>query len=55
MNVTEIKTAIESRLSGRAAEYWSNTTEQNEFVIIAQREGIEAAVAAVEGMVEDEE
>jgi hypothetical protein len=50
MTVSEIKSAIVSKLSQSASDYWHNTTEQNEFIVIAQRDGIDAAVAAVEEM-----
>jgi hypothetical protein len=50
MTVSEIKSAIAAKLSQDASDYWHNTTEQNEFVVIAQRDGIDAAVAAVEEM-----
>jgi hypothetical protein len=50
MTASEIKSAIASKLSQAASDYWHNTTEQNEFIVIAQRHGIDAAVAAVEEM-----
>ena len=48
MNILEIKRAIESQLSIQAREHWHNTSEQNEYIIIAQCDGIDAAVEAIE-------
>ena len=50
MTASEIKSAIASKLSQVASDYWHNTTEQNDFIVIAQRDGIDASVAAVEEM-----
>jgi hypothetical protein len=36
-----------------ASDYWHNTAEQNEYVVIAQRYGIIAAVASVESSARD--
>jgi hypothetical protein len=54
MTVTEIKSAIARKLSQVASDYWHNTTEQNDYVVIAQRYGIVAAVDAVESSARDE-
>lgn len=50
MAPTEAKREIESKLEGDALDYWNGAAPDlvNEFVIQAQREGIDAAVAAVE-------
>jgi len=50
MNPSEIKSAIASKLSERASQRWHNCDAQNEIVIVAQREGIEAAVALAEDL-----
>ena len=50
MTASEIKSAIARKLSQVASDYWHNTTEQNDFIVIAQRDGIDASVAAVEEM-----
>lgn len=55
MNVSEIKSEIESKLSCDAAAYWHNTTEQNDYIVLAQREGVDAAVASIEQDVKVEE
>ncbi len=48
MNITQIKSAIAERLTETGREHWNGTTEQNEFVILAQRSGIDAAVKLIE-------
>lgn len=55
MTVTEIKSAIESNASDAAGDYFANSTEQNDYIVIAQRDGVGAAVAALEEMVVDDE
>ena len=53
MNILKIKRTIESQLSEVAGEYFHNTDEQNDYIIIAQRDGIDAAVAAIEEVAAD--
>jgi len=48
MNPSEIKSAIESRLSDNAVVYWQNTMERNDYIVLAQQEGIEKAIQAIE-------
>jgi hypothetical protein len=50
MTPTEARREIESRLQGDAADYWNGMSPDlaNEFVIFAQREGVDAAVAEIE-------
>ena len=48
MTIREIKSKIVSRLSQAASDYWHNSTEKSDFITIAEREGIDAAVAAIE-------
>jgi hypothetical protein len=55
MTITEIKQSIAAKLSETASDYWHNTTEQNEFIAIAQRDGIDAAAASVEEMTKADE
>lgn len=53
MEILKIKRAIESQLTEVASDYWHNTDYQNDYIIIAQREGIDAAVTAIEEMAAD--
>lgn len=53
MQILKIKRAIESQLTEVASDYWHNTDYQNDYIIIAQHEGIDAAVTAIEEMAAD--
>ena len=56
MTPYQAKQAIADGLeTERAIEYFANTQEQNDYVVIAQREGVDAAIAAVEDYVKDED
>jgi hypothetical protein len=44
----EINQAIESRLSDGAVDYWQNSTDRNDYIILAQQEGVDAAIKAIE-------
>lgn len=44
----EIKTQIANTLSVKAAEYFANTTEQNDYVIEAQRTSVDDVVESIE-------
>ena len=44
----EAKSQIASSLSSKAAEYFANTQEQNDYVIQAQRESVDAVVEEIE-------
>ena len=49
MTPYQAKQAIADGLeTERAIEYFANTEEQNDYIVIAQREGVDAAIAAVE-------
>jgi hypothetical protein len=48
LSISEIKSEIESQLSPEAMEWWTNTTNANEFIAIAQRDGIDEAVLEIE-------
>lgn len=52
----EAKSKIASSLrTTEAMDYFANTTEQNDWIVMAQREGVEATVEAIEDYVSDEE
>ena len=52
----QIKQAIADGLeTEQAIEYFANTVEQNDYIVIAQRQGVEAAIAAVEDYASDED
>ena len=56
MTPSQIKQAIENGLeTEQAMEYFANTQEQNDYIVIAQRQGVEAAIAAVEDYASDED
>lgn len=50
MTPTEAKREIESRLEGDALDYWNGAAPDivNEWIILAQREGVDEAVAEIE-------
>ena len=56
MTPSQIKQAIADGLeTERAIEYFANTVEQNDYIVIARREGVDAAIAAVEDHASDED
>ncbi len=46
MTIQQIIRAIWDGIEVEAQEYWANC-EQNEFIVIAQREGVEKAIAEI--------
>lgn len=48
MGLTKIKAEIASRLDGRAAEYFANTMEQNTYIEMAQRDGVDSVIARID-------
>ena len=56
MTPSQAKQAIADGLeTERAIEYFANTQEQNDYIVIAQRKGVEAAIEAVEDYAKDED
>ncbi len=48
MTITEIKSLIESKLSEAAKPFWFSQELQNEWIVIAQRDGVEKACEEIE-------
>lgn len=48
MELAKIKAEIESRLEGRAAEYFANTMEQNVYVEMADRDGVDSVLVKID-------
>ena len=48
MGLTKIKAEIASRLDGRAAEYFANTMEQNVYVEMAERDGVDSVLVKID-------
>ena len=48
LSVSEIKAEIESQLSPEALDWFTNHTAANEFIVQAQRDGIDEAVQEIE-------
>jgi len=53
--ISEIKSAFDDRLSVAAREWFNNSIRevQNKFIVMAQRDGIDAAIAEIQLMVDD--
>jgi len=55
MNATQIERAIDERLTGLAAAFWNGAARdvKDEFVIEAQRNGLDAAIHQIEAYAEE--
>ena len=54
---SEAKSAIEERLQGHANVWWCGASPDltNEFIVVAQRRGVDVAVAEIEAYLSDDE
>jgi hypothetical protein len=50
MNATEVERQIGEEVRGNAADRWNGmaTAERDEYIILAQREGVEVALEALD-------